>query len=112
MTNNDDDNTAKQDKPHPPDRGCIRGDLFLVSPKEGMKSVLVYLLEESNVLTCFSHHIWTHAGHAQSKLTGQLKVITEKVVKNFHMCFLLEENMIGQVLQDLDKYSETGSSAL
>ncbi len=73
----------------------------MVSPKQRMKFVLVNFLDEGDELSSFSLHIGSHGGHVQGQFPRDLKVCAEEVVEHFHVSFLLEEDMVGQVLQHL-----------
>ena len=68
-----------------------------------MQLVLVVLLEEPDVFHSLSLQVRALAGHVQGKLPGTLKVVAQKVVKDLHVRLLLEEHVIGQVLEDLQQ---------
>ena len=73
----------------------------MIGPEERMQAVLVSLLEKGDELPCLSLHIRPHPRHVQGQLTRHLKVAAQEVIEDLHVGFLLEENVIGQVLKNL-----------
>jgi hypothetical protein len=59
------------------------------------------LLEKADVLDGLSLQVGPLARHIQGQLPGTLKVVAQKVIEDFHVCLLLEEHVVGQVLEDL-----------
>ena len=87
--------------PHPPNRSSIGRDFLLVGPEQRVETMFVGLLEEPNIFDSLPLQVGSHACHAQSQLSRSLEIVTEKVVEDLHVSLLLEENMVGQVLQYL-----------
>ena len=63
--------------------------------------MFVGLLDKGNVLHCLSFKEWASTGHVDGQLPRTVEVLTEEHVEDLHVGLLLEENVVGKILQHL-----------
>ena len=79
-----------------------KGSYFLlVVPEQRVKPMFVCLFDKCNVLDGLSFKVRSCTRHGDGQLSGESKVFTQKLIEDLHVGLLLEEYMIGKVLQHL-----------